>query len=98
MSTNNVLNELMFSQAVLHGSASHTDNLNDAGGVTITATVAGAAIGDFVLLSAAADLAGLILFGYVSVADTVSIRVQNETGGAITTDHTIYILVIPRKR
>ena len=98
MSVGNVLDEIMYNQAILHGSIAHTDDLNDGAGVTISGTVAGAQLGDFVLCSAIADLAGLLLFPYVSAADTVSVRIQNETGGALTTNHTIYVVVIPRRR
>lgn len=98
MSIGNVLDELMFNPSVLHSSVAFTDNLNDGAGITIQVTVAGAKLGDFVLVSALADTEGLILYPYVSAANTVSVRVQNETGGNLTTDHTFYILVLPRRR
>lgn len=58
-------------------------NLVDGTGVTTTVTVTGAALGDFVVVSFSVDLAGILLTGYVSAADTVSVRFQNETTGAI---------------
>lgn len=58
-------------------------NLVDAAGVTTTVTVTGAVLGDLCLVSFSLDLQGITLTSYVSVADTVSVRFQNETGGAI---------------
>lgn len=46
-------------------------------------TVTGAAIGDFVLVSAPYDLAGVIASGYVSAANTVKITVFNATAGTV---------------
>lgn len=48
-----------------------------------TLTVTGAALGDFVEVSCSIDLAGLVLSGYVNAADTVTIQVTNNTGGAV---------------
>lgn len=71
-------------------------SLIDAAGATHTVTVTGAAIGDFVLVSASVDLAGITVTGYVSAADTVSIRVQNESGGTVDLASAIWqVLVIP---
>lgn len=58
-------------------------NLADGAGSTSTRTVAGAALGDFVLVSFGVDLAGITVTAYVSAANTVAIRVQNESGGAV---------------
>ncbi len=48
---------------------------------SITAT--GAALGDFVLVSAPYDLQGITCNGYVDATSSVKIRLQNETGGVI---------------
>lgn len=48
-----------------------------------TLTVTGAALGDFVEVSCSIDLAGLVLSAYVNAADTVTIQVTNNTGGAV---------------
>lgn len=70
--------------AILTGSATYdAPSLVDAAGVTTTVTVTGAALGDFVLVSLSVDLAGITVTGYVSAADTVSVRVQNESGGTV---------------
>lgn len=70
---------------IISGSATwNPGNLVDGAGETsasITAT--GAALGDFVLVSAPYDLQGITCNGYVDAADSVKIRIQNETGGAI---------------
>lgn len=58
-------------------------NLVDGAGVTTTVTVTGAALGDTALISFSLDLQGILLTAYVSSANTVSCRFQNETGGPI---------------
>lgn len=58
-------------------------NLVDGAGVTTTVTVNGAVLGDVVVPSFSLDLQGITLTAYVSAANTVSVRFQNETGGAI---------------
>lgn len=70
--------------AILTGSATYdAPSLVDAAGATTTVTVTGAALGDFVLVSLSVDIAGITITGYVSAADTVSVRVQNESGGTV---------------
>jgi hypothetical protein len=59
-------------------------SLADGAGETSAAiTVTGAALGDFVLVAAPYDLQGITCNGYVSAANTVKIRLQNETGDTI---------------
>lgn len=58
-------------------------SLLDAAGATSTVTVTGAALGDYVLVAAPYDLQGITVTAYVSAADTVSIRVQNESGATV---------------
>lgn len=69
----------------LSGSAVYDPaNLADGAGVTTTVTVTGAALGDFVQgVSFSLDLQGITMTGWVSAANTVSVRFQNETGAAI---------------
>lgn len=56
-------------------------DLADGAGETNTIAVPGVALGDMVLgISFGVTLAGFTVTGYVSAADTVSIRVQNESG------------------
>lgn len=58
-------------------------NLVDGAGVTTTVTVSGAVVGDMTRASFSLDLQGILLTSWVSAANTVSVRFQNETGGAI---------------
>jgi len=58
-------------------------SLADGAGATSTVTVTGAALGDFVMVSAPYDLSGISVTAYISAADTVSIRIQNESGGPL---------------
>lgn len=68
----------------LSGSATYDPpSLNDGVGTTTTVTVAGAALGNFAQASFSLDLQGVLLTAWVSAADTVSVRLQNETTGTI---------------
>lgn len=58
-------------------------NLVDGQGVTTTVTVTGALLGDFVDVSFSQDLQGIAMTAWVSAANTVSVRFQNETGAPI---------------
>jgi len=70
--------------AVLNGTATvDPSSLADGAGETKTMTVTGAALGDFVIVSAPYDLSGVSVTAYVSATDTVSIRLQNESGGTV---------------
>ena len=75
----------------------------DAGSLTTltgesdTVTVPGVALGDIVLgLSCGVDRAGLTITAYVSAANTVTIRVQNDTAGTIDLASTTFNLVVAR--
>lgn len=58
-------------------------NLVDGAGETTTVTVTGAALGDYAIASFSLDLQGITVTAYISAADTVSVRFQNESGGAL---------------
>jgi parallel beta-helix repeat protein len=59
-------------------------SLIDGSGVTTTVTVTGVSLGDLVeCVSFSLDLQGIIVTGYVSAANTVSVRFQNESGGTL---------------
>lgn len=58
-------------------------NLVDGAGVTTTVTVTGASLGDYAHASFSLDLQGITLTAWVSSSNTVSVRFQNESGGAI---------------
>ena len=75
----------------------NADSLVDGAGDTDTVTVPGVALGDMVLsASLAVDVAGLIVTAYVSAANTVSIRFQNETGGTVDLASATLRLVVVR--
>ena len=74
-------------------------NLEDGAGVTTTVTVTGAALGDFASASFSNDLQGVLLTAWVSAANTVSVRFQNETAGAVDlASGTLRASVIPATR
>jgi hypothetical protein len=83
--------------APLEGNATHDPaNLVDGAGVTTTVNVPGAALGDYVVPSASVDLQGITVTAYVSSSNVVSVRYQNETGGAIDlASHTLRARVFP---
>jgi len=59
-------------------------NLIDGAGETDDVTVAGVALGDMVIgASLGVDLVGLTVTGYVSAANTVKFRIQNESGSTV---------------
>jgi hypothetical protein len=67
-----------------YGSATYDPaSLGDGAGATTTITVTGAALGDFARCSFGVDLQGVMLTGYVSAADTVACRFQNESAGTL---------------
>jgi len=57
--------------------------LADGAGATTTVAVPGAALGDFALASFSVSIAGMTLTAWVSAADVVSVRFQNESGGSL---------------
>lgn len=84
--------------ALVGTSAYNPGDLADGTGETSSGiTVTGAALGDFVLVSFDKDLAGITLTGWVSAANTVKARFQNESGGSVNLDAgNLYFTVIPR--
>jgi len=70
--------------SVLYGQVTYdAASLIDAAGATGTVTVTGAALGDFAEVSFGVSLQGITCTAYVSAPDTVSFRLQNESGGTI---------------
>lgn len=62
-----------------------------AGATTLTITVKGAAVGDACWVGfRAAPTSGLIYSAWVSAADTVTVRVQNVTAGAVDAASAVY--------
>lgn len=69
---------------VLIGSATYDPpSLADGAGTTTTVTCTGAALGGFARASFSLDLQGITVTAYVSAADTVAVRFQNESGGTL---------------
>ena len=70
--------------SVIRGSATFDpSNLADGAGETTTVTATGAALGDFASATFSLNLQGITLTAWVSATDTVSVRFQNESGGAV---------------
>ena len=60
-------------------------------------TVAGVALGDMVIgASLGVDLVGLTVTGYVSAANTVKFRIQNESEATVNLDSATLRIVIAR--
>lgn len=69
---------------VLNGSATYDPpSLLTLTGATTTVTATGAVVGDFALASFSLTLQGITVTAYVSAADTVSVRFQNDTTGTL---------------
>lgn len=87
----------LYSDTWLVRATLNADSLADGAGDTDTVAVPGVALGDMVLsASLAVDVAGLVVTAYVSAADTVSIRFQNETGGTVDLASATLRLVVVR--
>lgn len=73
----------------------NVDDLADAAGDNDTIAVPGVALGDMVLgISLGVDVAGLTVTGWVSAANVVTVRFQNESGGSVNlAETTIKVLV-----
>lgn len=56
----------------------------DGVGENKTIAITGAVVGDFCLAALAGDTGGITVSAYVSAADTVTVRFQNESGGTVT--------------
>lgn len=74
-------------------------NLVDAAGATLNVACPGAAVGDFALASLSVDNVDMVVSAYVSAPNVVSVRVQNETGGAVDlASCVVRVLAIPSVR
>jgi len=61
------------------------DSVADQASSTVTITVAGAALGDIVLIGLGADAGGMTVSADVSAANTVRVTVGNTSSAAVTT-------------
>lgn len=74
----------IFALSVLNGSAVQNPiSLVDGAGETLTFTVTGAALGDYVMVAAPYDLQDITVTGYVQAANAVEVRVQNESTATV---------------
>ena len=72
-------------------------SLADGAGETDDVTVPGVALGDMVIgASLGVDLVGLTVTGYVSAANTVKFRIQNESEATVNLDSAKLRIVIVR--
>ena len=73
----------------------NADDIADGAGDNDTIAVPGVALGDMVIgLSLGVDIAGLTVTAWVSGANTVTVRFQNESGGSVNlAETTIKVLV-----
>lgn len=68
---------------ILYGSATiDVGSLSDGAGSTHQVTVTGAALGDIVIVGPPVDAVDMTITAYVQAANTIDIRVQNESGSA----------------
>lgn len=75
----------------------NVDSLDDGVGDTDTVAVPGVTLGDIVLgVSLGVDLAGVTATAYVSAANVVTVRFQNESGGTVDLAETTIKLVVGR--
>jgi hypothetical protein len=69
-------------------------SLVDAAGSTQSVTVAGAALGDIVLVGAPYDLQDITVTAYVQAANTVELRFQNEGAATVDLASGVYNIVV----
>lgn len=82
----------------LDGSATwDAGSLVDGAGESKDITVTGAAIGDFVLCSLGVDIVDITISAQVTATDTVTVRIQNESGSTVDlASTTVRVRVLPR--
>lgn len=72
-------------------------SLSDGAGETDDITIPGVALGDMVIgASLGVDLVGLTVTGYVSAANTVKFRIQNESGSTVDLASSTLRVVVAR--
>jgi len=72
-------------------------SLVDGAGESDTITVPGVALGDIVFgFSFGIDKAGIVCHAYVSAANTVTLRLQNESGGTVDLASTTVKVLVGR--
>ena len=72
-------------------------NLVDGAGESKDVTVTGAALGDFAVASLGVDVVDMLVTANVTATNTATVRVQNETGGAVDlASTTVRVRVYPQ--
>ena len=86
----------LFSNTWLVKATLDAGSLADGVGETDDVTVPGVALGDMVIgASLGVDLVGITVTGYVSAANTVKFRIQNESGSTVDlASSTLRIVVV----
>jgi len=87
----------LFSDTWLVSATLDAGSLVDGAGETDDVTVPGVALGDMVIgASLGVDLVGLTVTGYVSAANTVKFRIQNESGSTVDLASSTLRIVVAR--
>ena len=87
----------LFSDTWLVKATLDAGSLVDGAGETDDVTVPGVALGDMVIgASLGVDLVGLTVTGYVSAANTVKFRIQNESGSTVDLASSTLRIVVAR--
>lgn len=87
----------LFSDMFVATGTINAGNLIDAAGETNAVDVPGVALGDMVLgVALGVSQAGVIVHGYVSAADVVSLRFQNESAGTVDLASTTVKVLVGR--
>lgn len=87
----------LFSDTWLVSATLDAGSLADGAGETDDVTVPGVALGDMVIgASLGVDLVGITVTGYVSAANTVKFRIQNESGATVDLASSTLRIVVAR--
>ena len=97
---NRMYNALFMKRLVLQGSATwNPGSIADGDEEAKEVTVTGAILGDYAIASFSLDVADLVLDAQVTVANTVTCVLANNTGGAIDlAEGTVYVEVIKNRQ
>jgi len=71
-------------------------SLADGVGESTDVTVTGAALGDFVMVAPKVDVADVLVDARVTAVNTVTIRVQNESGGGLNLAASVWNIAVLR--
>ena len=86
----------LFAEVIPAKATINVASLADGAGATEAVSVPGAALGDFVRVSSVIDVQDMTLTAYVNAANSVEIRVQNESGGVIDLASAVFHLIVEK--